>query len=310
MSSVKDAVDVREQAARENSWFREEGPKSLGIILGTVIYAVGVNYFLRPLHLYSGGFMGFSQLFTTLLRDYLGVNIGHLDLSGIIYYILNIPGLLIALFSMRRRFFFKTIFTVTCITLVLTLVPIPAAPMLDEKIANCLVAGLMAGIGVGLILRMGACDGGMDLIGMILVQKKGRFSIGRINICTNLVLYGVCLLLFDIPTVIYSLLYSVACSLMCDRIHIQNINVQALIVTKLQNIEPLEIELMGQMHRGLTRWNAVGGYTGSDETIMMTVISKYEINQLKTIVHQCDPHAFVMIDEGVSVQGNFKKKLV
>ena len=309
MASVIQAVNERENEAAKQSWLKEEGPRSLGIILGALIYAVGVNLFLRPLHLYSGGFMGFAQLITTLMRDYGGLDLGKVDLSGIIYYALNIPGLVIAYLSMRRRFFFKTIFTVTCMTLILTLIPIPDAPMLEEKLANCLVAGIMGGVGVGLILRMGACDGGMDLVGMILIQRKGHFSVGRINIAANLVLYGVCLILFDVPVVIYSLIYSVISSLMCDRVHIQNINVQALIVTKMEVVEPLEIELMGRMHRGITRWGGYGGYTGHEETILMVVINKYEIAQLKSIVRRIDPKAFILIDEGVQIEGNFLKKL-
>ena len=309
MASVFQAVNEREQAAEQQPWLKEEGSRALGIILGSVIYALGVNLFLRPLHLYSGGFMGFAQLLTTVLREYAGLDLGGVDLSGIFYYVLNLPGLIIVFLTMRRRFFFKTIFTISCMTLILTLIPIPAAPVLEEKLGNCLVAGIVSGIGVGIILRMGACDGGMDLVGMLLIQKKGHYSIGRINIAANLVLYAVCLVLFDVPTVIYSLTYSVICNLMCDRVHIQNINVKALIVTKMEVVEPLEIELMGSMHRGITRWGAYGGYTGHEETVLMVVISKYEIAQLKSIVHRVDPKAFVLIDEGVQVDGNFLKKL-
>ena len=157
---------------------------------------------------------------------------------------------------------------------------------------------------------MGACDGGMDLVSMILIYRQGNYSVGRMNIGVNFVLYGVCLLLFDIPTVIYSLIYSVICSLTCDHIHTQNINVQALIISKMEDISPLEIEIMGAMSRGLTRWEAQGSYTGERAAILMAVISKYEIPQLKAIVHRIDPKAFVMIDEGVSVDGNFQKKVL
>lgn len=309
MGSVFLAVNEREKEAEQRPWLKEEGLRALGIIIGSAVYALGVNLFLRPLHLYSGGFMGFAQLLTTLLRDYAGLNLGRLDLSGIFYYILNLPGLIIVFLTMRRRFFFKTIFTITVMTLILTLIPIPEIPILEEKLGNCMVAGIISGIGVGIVLRMGACDGGMDLVGMLLIQKKGNYSIGKINITANLVLYAVCLILFDIPTVIYSLTYSVICNLTCDRVHVQNINVKALIVTKMEVVEPLEIELMGRMHRGITRWGAYGGYTGHEETILMMVISKYEITQLKSIVHQVDPKAFVLIDEGVQVDGNFLKKL-
>ena len=308
MASIMQAVNERERKNMEDPGLKQEGYRALGIALGVLIFTSGVNLFLRPLHLYSGGFMGFSQLANTILRDYLGLNLGR-DISGIIYYLLNLPGLIAAFCFMRRRFVVKSILTVSFITLMLTLIPIPETPILDELIANCLVAGIMAGVGVGLILRMGSCDGGMDLIGMILIQTKGRFSVGRVNIAANCVLYGLCMLLFDVPTVIYSLIYSVICSLICDHVHTQNINVQVMIVTKMQDTAPMEIEIMGQMYRGLTRWNAYGSYTGEQETILMTVISKYEIAQLRTIVHKFDPHAFVMLDEGVGVDGYFLKKI-
>lgn len=309
MSSIMQAVNEKEQNNQEERRLRQEAGRMAGILLGVLIYTAGVNLFLRPLHLYSGGIMGFCQLFDTILRDYLGLKLGNLDVAGISYYLLNLPGLIVAFCLMRRRFVVKSILTVSAITLMLTVIPIPGEPILDEMIANCMVSGIMAGVGVGMILRMGSCDGGMDLIGMILIQTKGRFSVGKVNIAANCVLYGICLVLFDVPTVIYSLIYSVSCSLLCDRVHTQNINVQALIVTKMQDLAPLEIEIMGRMNRGLTCWQAYGGYTGQEKTILMAVISKYEIAQLRGIVHEFDPEAFVLMDEGVSVDGYFLKKI-
>ena len=310
MSSVQEAVQHRQQTIEQPNRLRREGSKESGTLLGILIYAIGVNLFLRPLHLYSGGFMGFSQLAVTLLHDYAGIMPGGRDLSGVIYYLLNIPGLILAFKYMPKRFFFRTIYTVSCMTVMLTLIPIPKTPILEETIANCLVAGLLAGVGVGIILQMGSCDGGMDLIGMLLVQKKGFTSIGRINIITNCLLYGIFLILFDIPTVIYSLAYSMVCSLMCDKMHLQNINVQMMIVTKLTDIEPMEIELMGRTHHGVTYWDTVGAYTGSKERILMMIVSKYEVAEIKAIVNSFDPSAFVIINEGIDIEGKFLKKLV
>ncbi len=309
MSRVKDEVRKREARVESASGIGQEALRVPGILIASVIYSIGINMFLRPLHLYSGGFMGFAQLLTTLLRDFFGVNTGKLDLSGIFYYLFNLPAIVIAFRTMRKRFVVKSVLTVTCITALLTIVPIPAKPILEERIANCLVAGIMAGAGVGLSLLMGASDGGMDLIGMILVQKNGHFSVGKVNIAANCVLYGICLLLFDIPTVIYSLIYSVISSMMCDRVHIQNINSQVLIVTKLRDTEPMEIEIMGEMNRGLTRWEGKGSFTGEQETILMAVVNKQELHQLLVIVRSHDPAAFVMVDEGVGVEGHFLRKI-
>ncbi|MBR2121325.1 MAG: YitT family protein [Lachnospiraceae bacterium] len=316
---IRDQVDkTKRQEEKEESLLnpeglmspgiRHEGVRILFIIAGSLIYSFGINVFLEPLHLYAGGFVGFSQLFANLLGR-TGILPAHIHFAGIIYYLLNIPGMIYAIRRMRRRFVFKTILSVTFMTVFLSLIPIPSVPVLDDRLANCIVAGLLAGTGIGLILRMGASDGGTDTIGMILLQTGGKLSVGRTTLLVNAVLYTICLFLFDIPTVIYSLIYSVFSSMAADRIHTQNISSHILIITKLPDTTPLEIEIMGRLNRGITKWKATGAYTGDDETILMVLTSKYEVNRLRNIVHRQDPHAFIVADEGVNVDGHFLRKL-
>lgn len=309
MRAIDQAVTAREAELSRQPEGKSEFLKALGILLGTFIYAFGVNRFLRPLHLYSGGLMGFSQLFARLLADFAGIRAEHFDLAGVIYYAMNIPCMIVAFFSMRKRFLIKTVYTVTCLSLFMSVIPIPQSSILDEKVASCLAAGCIAGLGIGIMLRMGTSDGGMDLIGMVMIQKQKHISVGRLNIMTNVVLYLICILVYDVPTVLYSLFYSVVCSLVCDRLHAQNINVQVLIVTQLEDASELEIEIMSEMYHGLTRWQANGAFTGRPETVLMTVVSKQEIPKLRGIVHRIDPKAFVLISEGVSVDGYFLRKV-
>ena len=66
---------------------------------------------------------------------------------------------------------------------------------------------------------------------------------------------------------------------------------------------------MKEMGRGVTCWNGQGAYTGEESKILVTVISKYEINQLKRIVLEKDPKAFIIFNEGLNVTGNFEKRL-
>ena len=287
---------------------RSEERRILIIIVGAVIYSIGMNLFLQPLHLYAGGFMGFSQLFARLL-DKVGIYRGSFNLSGIIYYILNIPALIVAFRKTRKRFVIKSVFSVSLITVLLSFVPIPATPILEERVANVIIAGLLCGTGVGLILRMGASDGGSDTIGMIISETNGKLSVGRIALLLNCVLYGIMLFLFDIPTVIYSLIYSSFNSIACDRMHTQNISSQALIITKLEDTAQLEVEVMGRLHRGMTKWKVRGSYTGDEETILLVLVSKYEMAQLRSIVHKFDEHAFMSVTEGVDVEGRFPRRL-
>ncbi len=309
MDSVETEVAEMTRNEQTRPFLKLETQRCVGIVVGSIIYALGFNMFLSPLNLCAGGFMGLSQIIDILLRNGLKLNLGSIELPGVIYYVLNIPWLFVAYKTMRRRFVFKTIFAVTCFSTLLTVVPIAEGLILEERIANALVAGLICGVGIGIVLRMGASDGGMDLLGMIVIQKKGHSSVGRINLIGNVILYAICLVVYDLPTVIYSLVYVAVLSFTIDKVHVQNINVRVHIVTQKEDSSALELEIMGQLGRGVTKWKAIGAYSGKEKNVLMVVVSKYEIRRLRSIIHEVDPKAFVLIDEGVGVVGNFLKKL-
>lgn len=304
-------VQEEEQMARDDTGVKAAKKESLKvpvIILGALIYSVGMNLFLRPLHLYSGGFMGFAQLIQDLMTR-TGVNLHNFNISGVLYYILNAPGLIIAAKKMRRRFILKTLLAVTAVTVLLSIIPIPNSPIMEDSLTNTIMAGLICGAGVGIMLWTGACDGGMSIIGMILINIRGKGSVGHINIATNAVLYTIMLFLFDVPTVIYSLIYSVFCSIAADKIHTQNIFTQVTIITKLEDTKPMEVEVMGRLHRGMTEIHAKGIFTGEPVRIFIIYLSKYEVGRLKAIVKSYDERAFIVEDEGVRIDGNFLKKI-
>ena len=287
---------------------RKESLKFPFILFGSLCYAVGMNIFLRPMQLYSGGLMGFAQLFQNLLER-AGVDFGGFNVSAVFYYLLNLPGLIIAAKKMRKRFIFKTVFAVTAITVLVAVIPSPTTPMLEDGLANTIVAGLLCGAGIGIILHMGASDGGMSIIGMLIIMLKGKGSVGRVGLIANAVLYTIMLFLFDIPTVIYSLIYVVFNSIAADKIHTQNIISQVTLITKLEDTKALEVEVMGRLNRGMTEINASGTFTGEPVKVFIIYVSKYEIARLKAIIRSYDPNAFIIENEGVRVDGNFVRKV-
>lgn len=283
-----------------------EGKRTLGCVVGSFMYAVGVNLFVVPAELYSGGIMGLCQIIRTLLADVAGIDFGSFDIAGVIYYVLNVPLFVLAFTRMGRKFFAKTVVAVTAMTLALSV--LPAVQIVEDAMAACVVGGIISGAGVGIILRMGSSGGGMDIVGMIMTQWRKDFSVGKINLLVNLALYGTCLFLFDVEIVVYSIIYAAAYSLAMDKVHIQNINVEATIITKADTKE-LEKEIFEELYRGITKWSTMGAYTHDQSHILYILLSKYEVNRLRAMVRKHDPNAFIVINEGVSVQGNFLKKL-
>lgn len=275
-------------------------------VCGGVLFAAGVNLFITPLDLYNGGFMGIAQLIRTFLTSALHLSFGQTDIAGIIYFIVNLPLLYLAWSKMGRGFFFRTVVTVIVETAALTFIPVPERSLIDDRLTSCVIGGLVAGFGTGLVLRGGSSGGGQDILGLYFTKKFRNFSVGKMATIINVFVYGICLLMFNLETVIYSLIYGVISSVACDRIHIQNINMSVMIFTKKLGISKAIMDGMG---RGVTNWDGAGAYTNETSYILFVMISKYEVNELKQIVKSIDPNAFMIFTEGCSVDGNFEKRL-
>jgi len=284
----------------------EEGRKILVCVFGALLYAGGINLFVVPAGLYSGGLMGICQVIRTLLLRFFHLNFKSFDIAGVIYYIINIPIFAIAFARMGRRFFAKTLITVTAMTAFMSF--IPAIEIVADPMAACVVGGIISGIGVGFILRMGSSGGGMDVVGVLLTRWKKDFSVGKVNLLVTVVLYGTCLFLFDVEIVVYSIIYAAAYSVAMDRFHTQNIIVEVNVITKANTVS-LEKEVFQDLGRGITKWTCMGAYTYEQSHILYITLSKYEVQRLKNIVHKHDPNAFIVVNEGVSVDGNYLKKL-
>ena len=271
------------------------------LLLGTAILAFGLYNVHTQSAITEGGVLGT----TLLLRHHFGISpaVSEFCIDAICYLIgWRLLGKTFLQSSIVATLSFSAFYSLFAHVGYL-LPDLSASPVLAA-----LLGALFVGVGVGLVLRMGSCGGGMDIVGMIMTQWKRDFSVGKVNLVVNLALYGTCLFLFDVEIVVYSIIYAAAYSLAMDKVHIQNINVEATIITKTDTKE-LEKAIFDDLYRGITKWNAMGAYTHDESHILYVLLSKYEVSRFKTLVRKYDPNAFSVLNEGVSVQGNFLKKL-
>ena len=282
--------------------------RMLACILGELIAAFSLNYFIVPLGLYSGGSMGVCQLIRTLLQIWGGLSFGDYDIAGILYFLSNIPILLYARGILGRKFVLKTVVCTMAFSLFYSVIPAPDAMVVNDTLTACLLGGILTGVGSGLVLTCGGSGGGLDVIGLCLSKKGSRFTVGRFSMTFNAFLYALCLILFTPETAIYSVIYKFASAMVVDKAHQQNISVQALIFTRAGERE-LGRVIMDELSRGVTWWEGVGAYTGENVHVLCVCLSKYEIEELFHTVHEMDPHAFITLQEGVRIYGNFQKKL-
>ena len=277
-------------------------------VLGELLMALALNLFIVPQGLYTGGLMGVCQLLRTLAQTWLGLDFGTHDIAGILYYIANIPILLAAYKTLGRGFVVKTLVCTTAYSLFYSAIPGPAVPIVADQLTSCLLGGILAGVGSGLVLTCGASGGGLDIVGLCLSKRGSNFTVGKFSISFNAVLYTVCLFLFSAEVAIYSVIYTFFASMVVDRVHQQNVSVQALIFTKADEKE-LSRYIIDTLHRSVTYWEGTGAYTGDGMHVLCTCVSKYEIEELVRAVHALDPHAFITTQVGTRIYGNFQRKV-
>ena len=161
-------------------------------VTGNIIYAAGVNLMINPLHLYSGGFTGITQLIRLFLVEFLHLpEIPGLDYMGIIYFALNIPLFFMAYKVMGRKFCITTLISIAMASAFLAIIPVPAVPIVEDRILASVVGGLGSGVGAGLVLRAGSSQGGQDVIGVCLAKTHPNFKVGTIGIIISICIYTI-----------------------------------------------------------------------------------------------------------------------
>lgn len=290
-------------SALHNRWLR-----LFAALAGEALIALGVNLFIVPLGLYSGGILGVCQLLRTLLQMYVGLNFGTFDIAGVLYFIVNIPILFYGYKVLGKSLAGKTIICTVAYSLLASIIPVPSVPIINDYLTSCLIGGLLTGFGSGIVLTCGCSSGGLDVVGLCLSKKGSSFTVGRFSLTFNIFLYAICIFLFNVEVAIYSVIYNFATVMVMDRMHQQNISVQALIFTRGDGYK-LGQEIISKLGRGVTYWNGAGAFAGASIRILCVCLSKYEVEDLVDLVQEKDPNAFFTIQEGVQVYGNFHRKI-
>ena len=305
-------------------------------VAATMLYAIGVNWFIVPMGLYTGGLLGFCQVARTLIVEALGLS-PNVDFSGVLYLAANVPILLLAWQALGRGFLVRTAVCTVTSSLFLSLVPPPAAPLVEETLTNCVLGGILVGFSLGIVLTCGCSTGGLDILGLWLAKKGKGFSVGRFSLSFNALLYTLCAVLFGLRAAIYSIIYTVFCALFIDRGHQQNITEQVLIFTKDEDPE-LPRNIMARLGRGVTYWEGKGAYshTGKRYSVHAAyynnhieqqenggVVGTWAIADTTFQMPSGVPmklsdaeaqntyrnNAFFITQEGVTIHGNFIRKL-
>lgn len=271
-------------------------------ILGALIFSLSMNLFLVPLHIYSAGFLGIAQLLRDLLVYLLPWRIPF-DIAGILNLFLNSFMILLAVRMLAKDFALHTAIVILFQSVFLSVIPVPSTPLVEDVFISLLTGSILCAYGTKLFFKGRGSGGGIDIIGLYLT-KTGKGSVGGIYLIVNTVVYMICFIIYDSQVALYSIVHSCILSFIVDRIHEDNAESAALIITEDRS---LKLQLLSEVGRGVTAWDGSGVYSGRKKEIMMVAITKGQYSDLKKRVYDRDEQAFVIFFDHVRVSGYFPK---
>lgn len=281
--------------------------KSLSLIIGgSLVYSIGFNMFILPCNLYNGGFLGIAQMLGYFMRNILGLSFVTDSYIGIIYFLLNIPLMLLAIRKFGKDFLVKSAVCITSYSVLLSLVPVAEYNYLPDTITACLAGGILCGLGCGMTLMSKGSGGGEGILGLLLMHRYHNMSVGKVFNIINIFVFGSCILLYDVAAAVYSIFFAVITSVVLDKAYLPSITVTMIVITKIDLVEEV---IFAAVHRGVTKIKGIGAYSGEDTNVLLTVVSKVESMKLRHLLEECDPNIFIIEYENVSVIGNFEKRL-
>lgn len=261
------------------------------ITTGSLLCAVAINGILIPQKFFAAGFTGVSVMIHYLVPS-LPV--------AVLYFVLNVPLYVLGWMYVGRRFFLYSIAGMLIFSgaLAWTYLSLPVY----DKILSALLAGIIMGVGSGIILRSLGSAGGLDILSVILLK---RFSIrlGTTILAFNSLILVAGSILFSLEMALYTLIFLYVSS------YIVNLVVTGLSQRKAVYIvspqwQKITQEIHEKIQRGVTIIEGRGAYTGREEQILYTVITFRELSRLKQLIRDIDPDAFVVVTSTLEVMGH------
>jgi uncharacterized membrane-anchored protein YitT (DUF2179 family) len=260
------------------------------LLLGAGLSAVGYAVFQVPYNIAAGGVSGIA----ILVNHFTGWPV------STFYLVANIPLFIVGYFYLGRwRFLWSTalvvlIFSFATQWLEVTLPQYLAAwPITDNVLLSAIWAGLVGGIGGGLVYWAGATLGGTAIVGRVIQVKTG-LALSQIYLFVDGTIVLAAGIIFGWETALYSMLTLLLSGIATDYVLEGPSRTRtATIITN--NPQPIITALMAELSRGVSYWDAVGGYTGEKRTIIVCTIYRPQVNDLKRIIARLDPRAFITI---------------
>lgn len=268
------------------------------IAAASAVYAVGISLFLDPNNLAPGGVTGIS----VILNRLSGIE------TGTLYFLLNVPIVLLGIWKFGVRFIIKTAYAIVLTSFFTNLFSGYGA-LTEDPLLAALAGGVLIAVGIGLVFKAGATTGGMDIIIKIIRQKYKHLKTGFLFQCTDMVIVAISGFLFrDLNIALYALIAVMISGKALDYVLYGGDEAKMVyIITG----KPQEVgrKILEGLDVGITYLHGRGGWTGQEKQVIFCVVRRQLGPRIEEVVKEEDPSAFMIITSASEIYGEGYKDL-
>jgi uncharacterized membrane-anchored protein YitT (DUF2179 family) len=263
-------------------------------VFGCAVFGLGFNLFLEPNGLNAGGISGLAMVLTHLIG---------FGTVGTLTAVINLPLFALAGMKIGKKFFIASLLGMLFTSVSIDLFSVLPRPE-TEPLVGALYGGVICGFGLGVVFSVGASTGGSDIIVRLLKQKWPNVPIGTINICFDLVVAILTGLVFcDVSRTLYSGVAIFVSGRVIDAVVYRfDYSRVALIISK--QYDAVAESIRNNLDRGVTFLHGEGSYTGNSTKVVLTAVKRQQLAELKAMVVNIDPEAFIIVQEAHQVLGD------
>ena len=261
------------------------------ITVGVGVAVVGLNIFLVPGRIAAGGVSGIATILYHLWNVPLGLSI----------IVLNIPLFVFGLKFLGKNFAVRTVYALLLYSVAAELIPVPAASF-DPFIA-CIYGGVLVGIGIGLVVRMGGTTGGTDMAAKLLSERFRTIGLGAFLFGIDFIIIAAAGIVFDPEVALYAIASLFVTTKVIDFMTVGLSASKAFYIISEKSDEIADA-ILTQMDRGVTSFAGKGRFSKKDKDILLCVLKwRTEGARLKRLVKAIDKDAFVIVADVKEVLG-------
>lgn len=266
--------------------------KYIIITAAAFIYAAGVSLFIDPNNMAPGGVTGIS----IVLNRVIPIS------TGTLIMLLNIPILIFAVWKFGWRFTVSTIYATAAISLFTNILSVFQAATYDRLLA-AIAGGILQAVSIGMIFRVGATTGGMDIIVRALRLRLPHLKTGNLFFITDAIVVTLSGIVFrDIDAALYAAI-AVSCSSFTLDVVLYGRDEAKLLYIISDKYEEITARILEELDIGTTLINGKGAYSGDEKQVIMCAMKKTVYPRAEEIVKEEDPNSFMIITSASEIFG-------